>query len=267
MSPISRRRLTALIVGGALTGASWTAGLAVLARGRHPQLFVLGSDQGQVLLLEHGTNRIVILAGTFKQSPEPAIDLLCGLLRQHVDVVVCDRQTLDLLSSGFRARRAVTTIVDLNGGPLSVNSQRFISLSNAIRMYAGALDVDIAPLPAGQWQGEVSNGPGWIVHITIGSVVIAVGSTLDSIAEHGHIEATLAMAPSGDVVRLWRTIPGIVVATNARDALSSLVLDAPAIDTRLLVRTFGKDIAHFVIRNGRIELPDWTQDLRSGSGP
>jgi len=178
-APISRRRLTSLIVGGALLGASWTAGLAVVARGRHPQVFVLGRDNWQVLLVEHGGNRIVFLAGTFERSPEAEIDLLCGLLRQHIDVVAGDRNVLGLLSSGFRARRSVETIIDLDGSPQAANSQRFVSISNPIGIQAGALNLEIVPLARGLWQGEVSNGSGWIVHITIGDVVIAVARTLD----------------------------------------------------------------------------------------
>lgn len=263
---MSRRRLTSLIVGGALTGAAWTAGLTVLARGRHPQVFVLGRDQWQVLLLEHGTNRIVILAGTFEQSPEPQIDLLCGLLRQHLDVVVGDRIALDLLSSGFRARRSVTTIIDLDRAPLLASSQRFVSLANAIRIQAGELDVHVIPLPKGSWRDGLSNDPEWIAHITVGNVVIAVGPTLDTIADHGQIEAALAIAPAGDVVRLWRTIPGIVVAANAQDALDTLGQETSAPGTKRLVRIFREDISHFVVRNGRIELPDWTQDVPGVNG-
>ncbi|MEJ7901884.1 MAG: hypothetical protein WKF63_08540, partial [Thermomicrobiales bacterium] len=65
--------------------------------------------------------------------------------------------------------------------------------------------------------------------------------------------------------KIW-TIPGIVVATNAQDGLSTLVLEAPATNKRRLVRTFGQDISHFLIRSGRIELPDWTQELRPEAG-
>lgn len=260
---MSRRHLTTLIVGGALTGAVWTTSLAVLARGRHPQIFALGVDQWQVLLLEHGTNRIVILVGTFDASPEPAIDLLCGLLRQHIDVVVGSGEALGLLSSRFRARRAVTTFVDTDGAPSNGNSRRYVSLSAAIQMRAGALRFEIVPLPDGQWQGEHSKGQQWMVHVTIGDLTVAIGPTLDVIADAGNSNAALAIAPAGDVGRLWSTIPGVTVATNSADSLAWPDEEPPAAETMRLVRTFQRDIAAFVVKDGRIQLPDWTQEMPS----
>lgn len=260
---MSRRRLTTLILGGALTGAVWTTGLAVLARGRHPQIFALGADEWQVLLFEHGTNRVVILVGTFEASPEPAIDLLCGLLRQHIDVVVGNGEALGLLSSRFRTRRAVTTFIDTDGSPSHVSSRRYVSLSDAIRLGAGALHMEVAPLPNGQWTGEQSTGQQWIVHVSIGDLMIAIGPTLDVIADSGNSNATLAIAPAGDVARLRRTIPGVTVATNSRDSLDQ---DALAADTMRLVRTFQRDIAAFVVKDGRIQLPDWTRETHTVDG-
>jgi len=262
-APMSRRRLSTLILGGALTGAVWTTGLTVLARGRHPQIFALGADEWQVLLLEHGTNRIVILVGTFEASPEPAIDLLCGLLRQHIDVVVGSGDVLGLLSSRFRARRSVTTFVDTDRSPSHVSSRRYVSLSDAIRLRAGPLHMEVAPLPNGQWKSEQSTGQEWIIHVALGDVTIAIGPTLDVIADSGNSNAALAIAPAGDVARLWRTIPGVTVATNSRDSLDQ---DALAADTTRLVRTFQRDIAAFVVRDGRIQLPDWTREMHTVEG-
>jgi len=256
---MSRRRLATLILGGALTGAVWTTSLAVLTQGRHPQLLVLGAGECQVLLLEHGTNRVVILVGTFEASPEPAIDLLCGLLRQHIDVVVGSGDVLGLLSSSFRTRRAVTTFVDTDRSPSHVSSRRYVSLSDSIRVRAGPLHMEVAPLPNGHWKGEQSTGQQWIIHVSIGDLMIAIGPTLDVIADSGNSNAALAIAPAGEVARLWRTIPGVTVATNSRDSLDQ---DAFAADTMRLVRTFQRDIAAFVVKGGRILLPDWTRETQ-----
>ncbi len=262
-SSMSRRRLSSLVLGGALTGAVWTTGLVVLARGRHPQIFALGADEWQVLLLEHGTNRVVILVGTFEESPEPAIDLLCGLLRQHVDVVVGSGDALGLLSSTFRGRRAVTTFVDTDGAPSLGSSRRYVSLSDTIQLRAGALHMEVAPLPNGQWKSEQSTGQQWITHVSIGVLTIAIGPTLDAIADSGNSNAALAIAPAGDVARLWRTIPSVTIATNSRDSLGQ---DAVAADTTRLVRTFQRDIAAFVVKGGRIQLPDWTREMHTVDG-
>ncbi len=257
---VPRRRLISLIAGGALTGAIWTTGLTVLARGTHPQVFVLGDDAWHVLLLEHGTNRIAMLVGTFDQSPELEIDRLCGLLRQHIDVVIGDGEALGLLSSSFRERRTVSTIIQVDAGTSMATSANYIPLSKPVRIQAGSLDLELAHLDRERWMNGAERDPTWIAHLTIGDLTIAVAPALETIAEHGDIRSTLAISPVGDIDCLWRTLPGITVATNTREAFETLASGPPTTVRRRLVRTFDRDIAAFVARDGQLRLPGWTQD-------
>ena len=260
---LSRRRLAALIGGGALTGALWTTGLAVLARGRHPQLFVLGRERWQVVLLEHGTNRVILLLGEFDASPEAQIDLLCGLLRQHVDVVVGDGATLRLLSSSFRERRAVPMMIETGTLAAPPDSTHYRWLIQPMTIRAGRFSLTIEPLPAQEWRRGETGQRDWIAHATAGDVSIALAASLDTIARHGDPRSTLAVAPDGAAARLWRVAPGIAVATNSRESLDPLDVSGATGSRKVLIRTFRRDIAAFVIKDGRLTLPDWAEAPRA----
>lgn len=256
----SRRRLASLIAGGALTGGVWSTGLSVLARGRHPQVFVLGNDGWQVLLIEHGTSRILMLIGTFEESPDREIDLLCGLLRQHIDVVVGSGEALGSLSSTFRNRRSVRTIVQLDGSEAIASSPAFVPLAEPVQLRAGVLGVRLDPLSEGRWKTGSPGVSHWIAHLTAGDLIVAIGPSLDVIANHGRAHSTLAIAPVGDIARVWSVIPGITIASNTRDSLATLGAGLSSRVQTRLVRTFRRDIAAFRLKDNRIELPDWTRE-------
>lgn len=256
---LSRRRLIALIGGGALTGAVWTTGLSVLARGRYPQLFVLGSGGWQVVLLEHGTTRVVLLLGEFEVSPESDIDLLCGLLRQHIDVVVGDGEALRMLSSTFRERRAVSTLLQTGASSVAPGSGRYRWLPEPVTLQVGTVALTIEPLPSDEWLQDEMGERNWIAHATVSDITIALAPAIDTIAAHGNPDSTLAIAPRGDVARLWRLAPGTAVATNARETIDAIDPSVSDSSRKVLVRTFRRDIAAFVVKDGRLTLPNWAE--------
>src|SRR5680860_497973 len=143
----NRRAFAAACIGAAATGATWMTGFSLIIRGRHPQLLVVGDDAWQVMLIEHGSNRIVILNGEFERSPEQEIDRLCSVLRQHVDVVAGTRTALSLLSNDFRSRRSVDTLIQLDGAPDQPGSPGFVSMARPIAVRAGAVELQLRPLP------------------------------------------------------------------------------------------------------------------------
>ncbi len=255
----SRRRLIALTLGAAVGGAAWASGLSILARGRHPQVFVLGDDVWQIVLVEHGTNRVIVLVGVFERSPEPEIDLLCGVLRQHLDVVIGDEAGLRFLSPGFRERRSVSTVVQMDGSRLLSSAERHISLVDPLTLRAGAFGLTLTPLLEVHWNSRQSLVGEWIGHLTLGDLAIAIAPTLETIAQHAPVPTTMAIAPSGDIARVWRTLPGIVIATNSRLSLAEISAGVPTERSTTLVRTFPRDTAAFVFKEDRIHLPDWTQ--------
>jgi hypothetical protein len=254
----SRRRFLTLSVGGALAGAAWTAGLAVLARGHRPQLFAIGTGTWQVILVEHGSSRVLFLAGQFDESPETHIDRLCGLLRQHLDVVVGDGNVLGLLSSGFRDRRAVSTFVETDGSALATGTNSHQPLTRDAAITVGALDIVVYALRTGEWLASAEPKVNWLARISHGALELAIAPSLDLIAQHG-FPATLGVAPIGSPARLWKATPGMAVATNARDDLGTLATGVPLHLPTKLVRTFPEDIAAFELRQGRLRLPDWVE--------
>jgi hypothetical protein len=96
---ISRRKLLGLSVAGALAGGTWTTGLGILARGVRPQFFVIGDDAWQLMLIEHGRRRALLTLGEFDDDPEASVSRLTTSLRQHVDIVIGDRNFLSRASS------------------------------------------------------------------------------------------------------------------------------------------------------------------------
>ena len=160
----NRRMFVATCVGSAALGASWLTGLALLARGRHPQMFAVGEDAWQVLLVEHGDRRIMILNGDFEHSPEPEVNRLCSLLRQRLDVVAGTGKALALLSNNFRARRAVDTLIQLDSLPGKASSPDFVPLTRSIEIVIGDIRVQFRPLPQSQTAPDDATNS-WIAHV------------------------------------------------------------------------------------------------------
>lgn len=261
----NRRRFVAACVGSAAVGASWMTGLALLARGRHPQMFVVGADSWQVVLVEHGDHRIAILSGEFERSPEPEIDRLCSVLRQRIDVVAGTRVALSLLSNDFRDRRSVDTVIQLDGSPGQMSSTDFVPMTQPVTIAAGAIEVHIRPLPTMQRDLIATRVGAWIAHLHVQNLVVAIAPSLDLMAHHASVESTLAIAPEGEMGPLSRTVPDIAVAINARSAsrLTDSLLNGET-DRRPLrvIRIFPRDIAGFVFRGGLLVLPNWADDVR-----
>lgn len=262
---ISRRRFVATVLGSAAIGATWTTGLAELARGRHPQIFAVGDDRWQVLLIEHGSARIVLLSGVFERSPEPEIDLLCGLLRQHIDLVAGTSAALGFLSRQFRKRRSVSTVIQLDGAAMLGASTRFRPLVEPLKLSGGNLDLTLRPIPNGHWSEAVPDFPEWIGHLSSGPIGIAIARNLSVIARYGHPDSGLAIAPVGDIDILHGTLPTIAVAANADSVnewrAAGWKNDPESRTAVWTTRTFRQDIGAFVLRNGEIRLPAWSQQL------
>lgn len=256
----NRRRLVATCGGAAALGASWLTGLALLARGRHPQMFVVGDDTWQVLLVEHGHRRILILNGEFEHSPEPEINRLCSVLRQRIDVVAGTANALALLSNDFRARRAVDTVIQLDGLPGQASSPDFVPLTRSIEISFGEVIVQFRPLPQSQTEPDHDATSAWIAHVHVRQLVAAIASSLDLIAEHASTESSLAIAATGSVDDMPEFLLGRATAINApsaRRASDTQVIGSLDRRQSALIRVFPRDIASFVFRGDRLILPDW----------
>ncbi|MBA2775991.1 MAG: hypothetical protein H0U31_04585 [Chloroflexia bacterium] len=260
----NRRRFVATCVGSAVLGASWFTGLALLARGRHPQMFVVGDDAWQVLLVEHGDCRIVILNGDFEHSPEPEVNRLCSVLRQRLDVVAGTGKALALLSNDFRARRAVDTMIQLDGLPGQASSPNYVPLTRSIEIAIGDIRVQFRPLPQSQAEPDHDATNSWIAHIQVGEMVAAIAPSLDPIADHASMESSLAIAVTGALDDVPEFLLERAIAINAQwatHATDNQMSNGVYRTRSTLVRVFPRDIAAFVFRGERLTLPDWAQSI------
>ncbi len=262
----SRRQFTAAVVGGAMIGATWTTSLAVFARGRHPQIFVVGDDGWQILLIEHRTARILVLSGDFDKPLDMEVDHLLGLLRQHIDVVIGTEASLDRLPAGLLTRRSVSTTVALDGSTASGTSNSFLPLTDSISLTAGAFNLVMHRLPVEEWSAVPSAKSSWIGQVAVGGLSVAIGPTLEILGLHGHPSTALAIAPRGDLGAVTRLVPAAAIVTNARSAARTLPQTSTGGNSRStwLIRTYPADIAGFVVRNDRMQLPGWSQEVEIG---
>jgi hypothetical protein len=89
-----------------------------------------------------------------------------------------------------------------------------------------------------------------------------MASTLDILAQHADPASALVVAPDGDLAAFQRFIPNAGIVTNTGTVPGGVIANTDG-DATLLVRTFRSDTAAFRVRDGRIELPGWTQQIGS----
>jgi hypothetical protein len=159
----------------------------------------------------------------------------------------------------------VSTTVSLDGSASSGLSRSFVPLTGSLLVGAGAFSIAMRRLPKEDWTAAGSATPSWICQIAVRSLNIAIGPTLEILGENAHPTTALAIAPSGDLGSINRLIPAAAIATNARSAEKALFSTGAEGSDRStwLIRTFPAEIAGFVVRNGRMQLPDWSQEIET----
>jgi hypothetical protein len=252
---------------GAL-GASWTTGLAMLARGLRPQILCIGSGTWQLIALQTMRQGILILAGEFEEFPETPARRLLGILRPRIDLVVGRQAALDLMSPTSLRRLADASRIVLDRGMAQGAPNRTVTVGSGVAVTLDPFQMRLSPVHENDWNAGTSQS-GWLAEIDVNGVTLAIGPTLDLLARHANVRTTLAIAPSGHLAYLHRVLPHVAVATNAESAEAAGFLASSAdTDQRdfLVARTFAGDVATFRIRNGAIQLPPWTESMSRQSG-
>jgi hypothetical protein len=248
-----------LSITGALAGGIWGTGLAILARGTHPQFFVIGDDAWQLVLVEHGQRRALIGIGEFERPMDEQIARLTTSLRQHVDLVIGESSFLaHARTSTSKWNGAVR--IQMDGSVIAPGSSRLVHLQDRITAGIGDFTLTLQRLPDGEWHRDRLGPPSWIAHLQIDNLIVGLAPSLDIAAEHVRPEVALAIAPEGDIARLQRLIPHAGIVTNPGSVPDAAATSAGEARTTL-IRTFPADIASFRIRDGHIQLPDWTQHI------
>lgn len=263
-SPFSRRTVSGLILAGGLVGAGWATGLGVLARGVHPQVFVLGKNDWQVVLLEHGSARVVVLLGDGANEADAALEIMLSSLRQHVDVVIGERQFLAELGTSNRKWKSATHIV-LDAENLSTVSGRSVTPSGSVTIQAGDIAIEVVQQPRNAWLSD--RAPEWVWHVTasVGAIGLTMAHTIDIASIYAPETAALLVAPTLGSDAFPHVVARRSLAVNA-DSVRDTFIQAETEDAQVfLVRTFTTEPAMFRIRAGRISLPDWAQRLTPGA--
>jgi hypothetical protein len=241
--------------------------MTVLAQGRHPQIFVLGDADWQIVLADHRSGRVLILLGDFPESPGSDVDHIMSAFRPRVDVLIGTGSSLASLPPDFAKNRAVSHIIQVDEPDGLGASPSFSPLAGSLEVHVGPFRVALEQIPgqAGSLQGE--SGERWIGHIGCDGVWVAVAPGLDVIASHGRLDSALAVAPRGMPEAAWSVVPRAGIAVNGASVRG---WTADEIDStnqpRYLVRTFPRDVAAFPIQDGRIGLPGWAQRIHQGPG-
>lgn len=259
--PFTRRSIAALILAGGLVGAGWATGLGVLSRGIHPQLSVVGTQSWQVVLLEHGSARVVLLLGEFSESPDTPIETLSTSLRQHVDVVIGERPSLEQMNWAHHKWREATRIVMAESNITSITGRDVIPSGN-LALTVGSFDVKIRQDSRGKWrtQGETSHE--WHVSAAVGDSNITLANTIESANRYATESTALLMAPTlGSEQSVW-SMGHRSIAINS-DSVAFPGAGEVSSSGAWLVRTFKNEAAVIRLKDGRIALPEWAQPLNA----
>lgn len=255
----SRRTFALLAAGGALAGGIWTVGLSALARGRGTHLTVVGDRGWQVILLESGTERVLLLVGEFEVSPSPTIARILTTLRQHVDVVISTVSARSHLALEGRFANALFVLLDAPEEQADTLQVR--SLRNRLEISTRGSRLDLERMLRGNWMQGNDDPDDWMVTLSVGKLAVAIAGSLAVLAEHASPETALAIAPAGSPRDISARLPGISIAVNGygldRDEATR---DDPDSDS-WLVRVFPADSARFTFSENHLTLPEWAQPL------
>ena len=242
---------------GAFAGGIWTVGLASILRSAEPDLTVVGSQDWQVMLLETGTDRILLMIGDFTESPDKAIGQLRSTLRQHVDLIVATGSAIARTDRSGALEHAALILLDAGSSQPDSLRTRALRQRLVVQFQGGTLD--LRRLPVQEWSVSAQQPASWVIQIRIADLVVVIAPDLELAARLAPDSAAMLVAPQGDVARALEFAPSVSIVTNGYGLEASPPL--PAGVTGYLVRTFLTDSTRLRFAGNRISLPTWAQPL------
>ncbi len=253
----NRRQLASMTAAGALAGGIWTVGLASILRSAEPDLTILGSDDWQVMLLETGTDRILLLIGTFDDSPNDAIRQLRSTLRQHVDLIIATGSAIAMTDRSGVLERAA--LIQLDADPAQPDSLRVRALRQRLVVEFQDVTIDLQRIPDHEWSSLEQRPASWVIHLRISELEVVIGPDLEQAARQASPTAAMLVAPGGDVGSALALAPGVSIVANGYGLEVPATL--PGTSGGYLVRTFPTDSSRLRFTENRISLPSWAQPL------
>lgn len=252
---LSRRKWLGVSIAGALTGAAWATGLGVVARGVHPQIQLIGEDDWQIALMEHGSARLVLLLGHFSTDPGKGIDFLATSLRQKVDVIAGERRNLDLMDWDHPKWKRSTRIVLGEESPAVVSGSE-VAPANSLLVSIGGWSLSIVQEVHNAWSRSVEPTWLWVANAACDGMVITFGNDLQIANRHRDVASVLLVAPIVGDMDLMAASPRMSIAVNVA-SVEGINASEPEDSTLRLVRIFPDDIATFRVTDGRLTIPEW----------
>jgi hypothetical protein len=247
----SRRALLFASVSGMAAGGWWATALAFVSRTRTPVVEVTGSAESQLVIVDTGRTRSLIVIGESIDSLLNDLPRRMGLFRQRIDLLFATESALSTLPAGLYDRWRFGAVIALPGGSpdLPTRAAATIRDPTAFDLSAG---VTLRCWP--QYRSSRPE-PTWRMEIERLGQVMALAASTDDLSMVPAPKYALAVAPHGSISLARRKSVAAAIALNAR------VIDrqgAGAGDDMILTRIFDMDVARFEMQRGQIRLPDWS---------
>jgi len=246
----SRRRTLLAGVGGFLGGSGWAAIFGQVGRSGGPTIEVTGKDESQLIIVDAGSQRVLIVAGPSHPDLLDDLDFRMGLFRQRIDVLLATQRDMAAFPTSFLRRWNVSLTAGLPGDETGVHRRARYAITEPLQ-FRLAPGISLTCLP--QHRLTLTH-PTWRIKITYAGQTITIAANLDDLLSVP--AATLAIAPAGILSLAIRKSVAANFAINSRHIESQFGIEPPPVN---LVPIFERDVARFGLHDKSIRLPEWTR--------
>lgn len=247
---LGRRRFVTIAGAGALTGSAW--GLALreaLGEDATPTVTVARTASSFAALIDHQRRRLLVLDGELQDDATELADMVTGVMRQRIDIVLASHDGIERIPRGFPGRWRVDRVMELSQGG---GDAAWSFSGRALRV--GGMTVTPARQVLSAWRYAASDIPSpWFVTVTYGSsqiLIAGAGAALDRLPIDPDAASCLVTVDQID-----RLPPGAIttaLATPAEGNLAEIVEARPEIAI-IPIRT--RTPLRVRVRKSAIELP------------
>jgi hypothetical protein len=246
---VARRQVIWSGFAGIAAGVAWSTSVAWATRIQIPTIDVIGKDESQLLLLDTGAERVLLLSGPLHPDLVASIPDILGLFRQRVDILLAGRTVLDSIGDALAGSATIGTTFSFLDASDGTASGSVLQQPTELTLSHG---VSVRWIP--QWRYATEMAATWRIEARRGDQIVAIASSLDHLATASTAAFTLAVAPTGSIPLSLRKSVSSHFAMNAR------VIDEQMDHVQsgaVLIRVFDEDAAQFELHGSGIRLPGW----------
>lgn len=254
----TRRELIATVAGGTVIGAMWGAAFPVLAMEGRPTIAVVGKDDAQLVLVDSGSARVLVLVGEPDNSLLDRLPAMLTVFRQRIDLVVGSLPALTAhigaLAYRWSLRQAIVLNATSDAPSLPIASD---VVSNSLDVTLGnSVTLEIRVGHRDEWRTPVAGtlAPLWSIRVAQGDAAVSIVPDARSFAAMLPGPAAVLVSPSAPSPEVRAKGPTRSLAIN----FDSESIDPLPADGVALTRIFPRDIGRFVLTEDGVQLPAWT---------